>query len=109
MTKTKLVKASALIMLGFVAGCIFSQKAKAAAPHYVIKVGSIVCFYEADYDAQMKALGQGYEKTVDNCGVAGRDIPVIVIHERLLSASEVQAVDGGTRLFVGIESIGVKK
>jgi hypothetical protein len=108
MTKSKLVKASALIMLGFVAGCIFSQKAK-AAPHYVIKAGSIVCFYEADYDAQMKALGQGYEKTVDNCGIAGRDIPVIVIHQNMFSASEVQAVDGGTRLFVGIESIGVKK
>jgi|GEM_PF-3277111 len=108
MTKSQLVKASALIMLGFVAGMVASGKAK-AAPHYVIKSGSIVCFYEADYDAQMKALGQGYEKTVDNCGIAGRDIPVIVIHERLLSASEVQAVDGGTRLFVGIESIGVKK
>lgn len=109
MTKTKFVKASALIMLGFVAGSIFSQKAKAAAPHYVVKVGSIVCFYEADYDAQMKALGQGYDKTVQNCGVAGRDIPVIVVSQNILSASEVQAVEGGTRLFVGIESIGVKQ
>ena len=108
MTKTKLVKASSLILLGFVAGCIFSQKAKADA-RYVIKSGSIVCFYEADYDAQMKALGHGYDKTVDNCGVAGRDIPVIVIHQNMFSASEVQAVDGGTRLFVGIESIGVKQ
>lgn len=106
MTKTKLVKASALVLLGFVAGKISQAQ---AAPHYVIKSGSIVCFYEADYDDQMKALGQGYEKTVDNCGIAGRDIPVIVVHERLLSASEVQAVDGGTRLFVGIESIGVKQ
>lgn len=109
MTKTKLVKASALIMLGFVAGCIFSQKAKADDPRYVIKPGSIVCFYEADYDAQMKALGQGYDKTVQNCGIAGRDIPVIVIHQNMFSASEVQAVDGGTRLFVGIESIGVNQ
>ena len=108
MKNTPLVKASLLILLGFVAGCIFSQKAK-AAPHYVIKAGSIVCFYEADYDAQMKALGQGYDKTVDNCGIAGRDIPVIVVNQNILSASEVQAVDGGTRLFVGIESIGVKK
>ena len=108
MTKSKLVKASALIMLGFVAGMVASGKAK-AAPHYVIKSGSIVCFYEKDYDAQMKALGQGYDKTVQNCGVAGRDIPVIVIHQNILSASEVQAVDGGTRLFVWIESIGVKQ
>ena len=106
MNKTKLVKASALILLGFVAGKISQAQ---AAEHYVIKSGSIVCFYEADYDAQMKALGQGYDKTVENCGVAGRDIPVIVIHQNMFSASEVQAVDGGTRLFVGIESIGVKQ
>lgn len=108
MTKSKIVKASALIMLGFLAGMVAAGKAK-ADPRYVIKSGSIVCFYESDYDAQMKALGQGYDKTVQNCGVAGRDIPVIVIHQNMLSASEVQAVDGGTRLFVGVESIGVKK
>lgn len=80
-----------------------------AAPKNQISAGSIVCFTKSGYDAQMKALGQGYDKTVDNCGVAGRDIPVIVIHQNMFSASEVQAVDGGTRLFVGIESIGVKK
>ncbi len=45
MTKSQLVKASALIMLGFVAGMVASGKAK-AAPQYVVKGGSIVCFTE---------------------------------------------------------------
>lgn len=79
-----------------------------AGPKYVIAEGSIVCMTEDAYDAQMAALGQGYDKTVDLCGVAGRAIPVIVINQNLFSASVVQSVNGGTRLYVGIESIMVR-
>lgn len=79
-----------------------------AAPKYVVSAGSIVCMTEDAYDAQMAALGQGYDKTVDLCGVAGQSIPVIVISQNLFSASVVQSVNGGTRLYVGIESIGVR-
>jgi hypothetical protein len=79
-----------------------------AAPKYVVSAGSIVCMTEDAYDAQMAALGQGYDKTVDLCGIAGRAIPVIVISQNLFSASVVQSVNGGTRLYVGIESIAVK-
>lgn len=79
-----------------------------AAPKYVVSAGSIVCMTEDAYDAQMAALGQGYDKTVDLCGISSRAIPVIVISQNLFSASVVQSVNGGTRLYVGIESIGVK-
>lgn len=79
-----------------------------AGPKYEISAGNVVCMTEDAYDAQMAALGQGYDKTVDLCGVAGRSIPVIVISQNLFSASVVQSVDGGTRLYVGIESIGVR-
>lgn len=80
-----------------------------AAPKYEITEGSIVCMTEDAYDAQMAALGQGYDRTVDLCGISGRSIPVIVISQNLMSASVVQSVQGGTRLYVGIESIGVRK
>lgn len=80
-----------------------------AGPKYEITEGSIVCMTEDAYDAQMAALGQGYDKTVDLCGISSRAIPVIVISQNLMSASVVQSVNGSTRLYVGIESIGVRK
>lgn len=80
-----------------------------AAPKNQISSGSIVCFTEDGYSAQMKALAQGVEKTIPQCGIAGKAIPVIVLEQNLLSASKVQAVDGGMKLWVGIESIEVKK
>lgn len=80
-----------------------------AAPKNQISSGSIVCFTEDGYSAQMKALAQGVEKTIPQCGVAGKAIPVIVLEQNLLSASKVQAVDGGMTLWVGIESIEARK
>lgn len=80
-----------------------------AAPKNQIAAGSIVCFTEDGYSAQMKALAQGVEKTIPQCGVAGKSIPVIVLEQNLLSASKVQAVDGGMKLWVSIESIEVRK
>lgn len=80
-----------------------------AAPKNQITAGSIVCFTEDGYSAQMKALAQGVEKTIPQCGLAGKAIPVIVLEQNLLSASKVQAVDGGMKLWVGIESIEVRK
>lgn len=80
-----------------------------AAPKNQITAGSIVCFTEGGYEAQMKAIAQGHEKTILVCGVAGKAIPVIVLEQNLLSASKVQAVDGGMNLWVGIESIEERK
>lgn len=80
-----------------------------AAPKSQISAGSIVCFTESGYDAQMKALAQGVDKTIAECGVAGKAIPVIVIETNIFSASQVRAVDGGMTLWVGMESIEVKK
>lgn len=76
-----------------------------AAPKNQIAAGSIVCFTESGYDAQMKALAQGVEKTIKECGVAGKAIPVIVIETNVFSASQVRAVDGGMTLFVSIEDL----
>lgn len=80
-----------------------------AAPKNQIASGSIVCFTESGYDAQMKALAQGVEKTIKECGVAGKAIPVIVIEQSVFSASQVRAVDGGMTLWVGMESIEARK
>lgn len=80
-----------------------------AASKNQIAAGSIVCFTESDYDAQMKALAQGVEKTIAECGVAGKAIPVIVIETNVFSASQVRAVDGGMTLWVGMESIEARK
>ena len=80
-----------------------------AAPKNQIASGSIVCFTENGYDAQMKALAQGVEKTIKECGVAGKAIPVIVIESSMFSASQVRAVDGGMTLWVGMESIEARK
>lgn len=80
-----------------------------AAPKNQIAPGSIVCFTENGYDAQMKALAQGVEKTIKECGVAGKAIPVIVIESSMFSASQVRAVDGGMTLWVGMESIEGRK
>lgn len=80
-----------------------------AAPKNQIAAGSIVCFTQSGYDAQMKALAQGVEKTIRECGVAGKAIPVIVIESNIFSASQVRAVDGGMTLWVGMESIEVRK
>lgn len=80
-----------------------------AAPKNQVAAGSIVCFTEDGYSAQMKALAQGVEKTIKECGVAGRAIPVIVIETNIFSASQVRAVDGGMTLWVGMESIEVRK
>lgn len=80
-----------------------------AAPKNQISAGSIVCFTQSGYDAQMKALAQGVEKTIAECGVAGKAIPVIVIETNIFSASQVRAVDGGMTLWVGMESIEVRK
>lgn len=74
-----------------------------------VAAGSIVCFTQSGYDAQMKALAQGVEKTIAECGVAGKAIPVIVIETNIFSASQVRSVDGGMTLWVGIESIEVRK
>lgn len=76
-----------------------------AASKNQIAAGSIVCFTEDGYSAQMKALAQGVEKTIPQCGLAGKAIPVIVLEQNLLSASKVQAVDGGMKLWVSVESI----
>ena len=80
-----------------------------AAAKNQIAAGSIVCFTQSGYDAQMKALAQGVEKTIRECGVAGKAIPVIVLEENLFSASKVRAVDGGMTLWVGMESIEARK
>ena len=80
-----------------------------AAPKNQIAAGSIVCFTEDGYSAQMKALAQGVEKTIPQCGIAGKAIPVIVLEQNLLSASKVQAVDGGMKLWVSVESIEERK
>lgn len=70
-----------------------------------IRSGAIVCMTEKGYDTQMKALAQGIEKTIPACGVSGKPIPVIVVDQNLLSASEVQAVENGMTLYVSIEDI----
>ena len=80
-----------------------------AASKNQIAAGSIVCFTQSGYDAQMKALAQGVEKTIAECGIAGKAIPVIVIETNIFSASKVRAVDGGMTLWVGMESIEVRK
>lgn len=80
-----------------------------AAPKNQIAPGSIVCFTQSGYAAQMKALAQGVEKTIKECGVSGRAIPVIVIETSIFSASKVRAVDGGMTLWVGMESIEVAR
>jgi hypothetical protein len=80
-----------------------------AAPKNQVAAGSIVCFTEDGYSAQMKALAQGVEKTIKECGVAGKAIPVIVIESNMFSASQVRAVDGGMTLWVGMESIEGRK
>ena len=80
-----------------------------AAPKNQVAAGSIVCFTEDGYDAQMKAISQGVEKTIAECGVAGKAIPVIVIETNIFSASQVRAVDGGMTLWVGMESIELRK
>lgn len=80
-----------------------------AAPNNQIAAGSIVCFTESGYDAQMKALAQGVEKTIKECGIAGKAIPVIVLKSNIFSASKVRAVDGGMILWVGVESIEVAR
>lgn len=80
-----------------------------AATNNQIAAGSIVCFTESGYDDQMKALAQGVEKTIKECGVAGKAIPVIVLKSNIFSASKVRAVDGGMILWVGVESIEVAK
>lgn len=80
-----------------------------AAPRNQVSAGSIVCFTEDGYSAQMKAIAQGVEKTIAECGVAGKAIPVIVIETNIFSASQVRSVDGGMTLWVGMESIEVRK
>lgn len=80
-----------------------------AAVKNQVAAGSIVCFTQSGYDAQMKAIAQGVEKTIAECGVAGKAIPVIVIETNIFSASKVRAVDGGMTLWVGMESIEVRK
>jgi hypothetical protein len=98
----------ALIYLAI--GFSFAQAMKAnAAPNNQIAAGSIVCFTESGYDAQMKALAQGVEKTIKECGLAGKAIPVIVLKSNIFSASKVRAIDGGMILWVGVESIEVRK
>lgn len=87
---------------------LIAAGAHAAAKNQIAS-GSIVCFTENGYDAQMKALAQGVEKTIKECGVAGKAIPVIVIESNMFSASQVRAVDGGMTLWVGMESIEGRK
>lgn len=77
----------------------------AMAGDHKIKSGSVVCFTEKAYSTQMKALAQGHDKTIPQCGVASKAIPVIIVNQNLLSASEVQAVANGMTLFVSIEDI----
>lgn len=98
MKKTTIIALAMLIATG----------AHAAAKNQIV-AGSIVCFTESGYDAQMKALAQGVEKTISECGVASKPIPVIVIETNIFSASHVRAVDGGMNLWVGMESIEVRK
>lgn len=89
--------AIAAITLTMIAGSAFAGQQ--------IQSGAIVCFSEKAYSTQMKALAQGQDKTIPQCGVAGKAIPVIVVEQNLLSASEVQAVDNGMTLFVSIEDL----
>lgn len=98
MKKTTIIALAMLIATG----------AHAAAKNQVA-AGSIVCFTQSGYDAQMKALAQGVEKTIAECGVAGKAIPVIVIETNIFSASQVRSVDGGMTLWVGMESIELRK
>lgn len=88
---------------------LFSGQAVAAqvknANRYEIKSGSIVCFTEQAYNNQMAFLAQGIERTIPECGVAGRAIPVVVIDLNMFSVSKVKAVDGGMTLFVSVEDL----
>lgn len=90
-------KTIAAIALTMIAGSVIAGQQ--------IQSGAIVCFSEKAYSTQMKALAQGKDKTIPQCGVAGKAIPVIVVEQNLLSASEVQAVDNGMTLFVSIEDL----
>lgn len=82
----------------------FSAQAKNVT-RYEIKSGSIVCFTEQAYNNQMAFLAQGIERTIPECGVAGRAIPVVVIDLNMFSVSKVKAVDGGMTLFVSVEDL----
>lgn len=89
-----------------IAAVILSMSVGSAmAGDHQIKSGSIVCFTEKAYSTQMKALAQGQDKTIPQCGVAAKAIPVIIVEQNLLSASEVQAVANGMTLFVSIEDL----
>jgi len=90
-------KTIAAIAITLAAGSAFAGQS--------IQPGAIVCFSSKAYDTQMKALAQGRDKTIPQCGIAGKPIPVIVVEQNLLSASEVQAVDNGMTLFVSIEDL----
>lgn len=106
MKKTTTIALAMLIAAG-----AHAANTEPAGKRYLLQIasGSIVCLTEDGYSAQMKALAQGVEKTIPQCGLAGKAIPVIVLEQNLLSASKVQAIDGGMKLWVGIESIEERK
>lgn len=72
---------------------------------YEIQAGSVVCFGEDSYNDQMAFFAQGINRTLADCGVASKPIPVVVIDLNMFSASKVRAVDGGMELFVSVEDL----
>ena len=88
-----------------IAAIALTMLAGSALAGQQIQSGAIVCMTEKAYDTQMKALAQGIEKTIPACGISGKPIPVIVVDQNLIDASEVQAVENGMTLFVSIEDI----
>lgn len=99
---------AAIVAIAAVSSQIFAAQAK-NVPRYEIAAGSVVCFGEDSYNDQMAFFAQGINRTLADCGVASKPIPVVVIDLNMFSASKVRAVDGGMTLWVGIESIEERK
>lgn len=101
------MKIISAVVLSLVAAQAMASAAKTVT-QYEIAAGSVVCFGEDSYNDQMAFFAQGINRTLADCGVAGKPIPVVVIELNMFSVSKVRAVDGGMELFVSIEDVTSK-
>lgn len=95
---------AAIVVIAAVSSQIFAAQVKNVT-RYEIAAGSVVCFGEDSYNDQMAFFAQGINRTLADCGVASKPIPVVVIDLNMFSASKVRAVDGGMELFVSVEDL----
>ena len=90
------------------AGAVHAGAGSLSPTQYQIPTGALVCVTEQTYEDQMTALAQGYNRTIQGCGVASKPIDVIILESNVMSASKVRAVQNGVYLFVGPDGLEAK-